>query len=63
MKDDPRPLDELLKPVSAKTQRPRWTVGGRPMSASHARMADAKKFAAAVERRKRDADRRNRGTL
>ena len=39
------------------------TSGGRLMSQGHLRMAQAKSFAAAVQRRKTDAARRKAGTL
>ena len=62
MKDDTS-LEDLLKPLSAKVGRQKYTCGGRVLTPSHARMADAKRFAAAKARRAVDADRKKRGTL
>lgn len=60
--DDP-PLEDLFRPLSAKADKPQYSCGGRPMSPGKVRMAQAKSFAAAVQRRKVDAARRKAGTL
>jgi hypothetical protein len=62
MKDD-GPLEDLLKPLSAKVGRQKYTIGGREMKPGHARMADAKKLQAALTRRAVDAERKKRGGL
>lgn len=62
MKDD-TPLEDLLKPLSAKVGRQKFTIGGRELTPSHARMADGKKFQAAQRRRAVDLERKKRGTL
>ncbi len=62
-KPDNPPIEDLFRPLSAKAEKPKYTSGGRLMSQGHLRMAQAKSFAAAVERRKVDAARRKAGTL
>ena len=57
------PLEDLLKPLSAKVQRPKWTSGGQEMTVSKARMGEANALRARLAQRQVDAERRKRGTL
>ena len=64
MKDeDLPPLQDLLKPVSAKDHKPRMGMGGRVITNAVERKALARSLQHAVQRRKTDAARRKAGTL
>lgn len=49
--------DELFRPLSAKTARPKFATGGRPIKGRHADCGEMRKIRAAIARRKKDAAR------
>jgi hypothetical protein len=62
-KDDLPPLQDLLRPPSAKDHKPKMALGGRLVTHGQMRMAQTKGFAAALQRQKTDAARRKAGSL
>lgn len=63
MKDKLPPLEDLLKPVSAKVQGPKWGSGGRELTPARQRAGEQRAFEAKMKQRQTDADRKRRGTL